>query len=232
MNVACCQVEVPATDWSLTHWSPTECGMSWVWSRNLNNEKVWAQWGCRATKKKIYIYICKYCTEWMILKNCFFNYMIRCSSHSEARRLLIRTWRDIGSSNREMKLKSPLAVRRLIIPSPFCRYSVRLIFTADEPCGRRVQNTGITTSYTPWSTDVRPRNELLSTGTAPDIDTSVRDIWQAERQSSSTDAEQATVYTQSHGAGCTFLKNTGANYNVFNPWKTKSKSVSRHDSVC
>jgi len=28
VNVVCCQVEVPATDWSLVQMSPTDCGAS------------------------------------------------------------------------------------------------------------------------------------------------------------------------------------------------------------
>jgi hypothetical protein len=37
-NVACCQVEVCATERTLLQKIPTECGVSWGWTRNLNNE--------------------------------------------------------------------------------------------------------------------------------------------------------------------------------------------------
>jgi hypothetical protein len=35
VSVLCCQVEASATSWSLVQRSPTECGVSNVWSRNL-----------------------------------------------------------------------------------------------------------------------------------------------------------------------------------------------------
>jgi hypothetical protein len=35
VSVVCCQVEVSATGWSLVQRSPTECGVSKVWSWNL-----------------------------------------------------------------------------------------------------------------------------------------------------------------------------------------------------
>jgi hypothetical protein len=45
VSVVCCQVEVSATGWSLVQRSPTECGESCVWSRNLKNEEALASIG-------------------------------------------------------------------------------------------------------------------------------------------------------------------------------------------
>ena len=40
VSVVCCQVEVPAPCWSLVKRSPTECGVSWLWSWSINNEAL------------------------------------------------------------------------------------------------------------------------------------------------------------------------------------------------
>jgi len=44
-NIMCCQVEISATGRSLVQRSPTECGVSEVWSRNLNNEASYTREG-------------------------------------------------------------------------------------------------------------------------------------------------------------------------------------------
>jgi hypothetical protein len=47
----CCQVEVSATSWSLVQRSPTKCGESSVFSRNLVNEEVLARGGLSRQKQ-------------------------------------------------------------------------------------------------------------------------------------------------------------------------------------
>jgi hypothetical protein len=49
VSVVCCQVEVFATSWSLVQRSPTDCGASLLWSRNL---VALARWGLLYQIKK------------------------------------------------------------------------------------------------------------------------------------------------------------------------------------
>jgi hypothetical protein len=42
VSVVCCQVEVSATSWSVVQRSPTDCGVSEVWSWSLDNEEALA----------------------------------------------------------------------------------------------------------------------------------------------------------------------------------------------
>ena len=52
VNVVCCQVEFSASSWSLVQRSPTDCGASCVWYRNLINEEAMALWGLLCQRKK------------------------------------------------------------------------------------------------------------------------------------------------------------------------------------
>jgi hypothetical protein len=52
LSVVCFQVEVSATSWSLFQRSPTDCGASFVWSRNLENQEALAHWGAVAQKEE------------------------------------------------------------------------------------------------------------------------------------------------------------------------------------
>jgi hypothetical protein len=51
MSVVCCQVQVFASGLSPVPRSPTECGVSWVWSWSLDIEETRPARGFRATEK-------------------------------------------------------------------------------------------------------------------------------------------------------------------------------------
>jgi hypothetical protein len=53
VSVVCSQVEVSATGWSLVQRSPTECGVSKVWSWSVEMRRPRPLRGCRAVVKKI-----------------------------------------------------------------------------------------------------------------------------------------------------------------------------------
>jgi len=63
VSVACCQVEISASGWSLVHRSPTKCvcvsECAWVWSWILDNVEPLAHWGLlRRSKKKKEVFGC------------------------------------------------------------------------------------------------------------------------------------------------------------------------------
>jgi hypothetical protein len=56
VSVVCCQVENPAMSRSLVQMSPTDCGASFVCSRNPVNEEAVAHWGLlrqKQTKRRL-----------------------------------------------------------------------------------------------------------------------------------------------------------------------------------
>jgi hypothetical protein len=57
--VLCCQVEVPATGWSLVQRSPTECGVSECDREASIMRRPWPTRGCRASVKKCMHIICE-----------------------------------------------------------------------------------------------------------------------------------------------------------------------------
>jgi hypothetical protein len=56
VSVVCCQVEVSATGWSLVQRSPTECGVSKVWSWSLEKWGGIGPQGAVEPLKKICVY--------------------------------------------------------------------------------------------------------------------------------------------------------------------------------
>ena len=52
--VVCCQVQISASGSSFVQRSPTEYGVSWVWSWSLDNEEAVANYGVLRHKKKLY----------------------------------------------------------------------------------------------------------------------------------------------------------------------------------
>jgi hypothetical protein len=46
--VVCCQIDVSVSCWSFVQRSPTECGVSKVWSWSLDNGRPWPTRGCHA----------------------------------------------------------------------------------------------------------------------------------------------------------------------------------------
>jgi hypothetical protein len=56
-SVVCCQVEISAMSWSLVQWSPTDCGMSCVITKNLVDEEAIVHAGMH-TEKKNMVYKC------------------------------------------------------------------------------------------------------------------------------------------------------------------------------
>ena len=58
VRVVFCHVEGSATGWSLVQRGPTQCGLSWMWSCNLDSVEALAPWRLlRQGGEDIYIYI-------------------------------------------------------------------------------------------------------------------------------------------------------------------------------